>query len=159
MLPDVKKQKFASLRDSNITLRVIPIKTLQRFVGKAVSFSLAVPAVRLFTRQINAHIGKGSKHSKPVKMTNQLGIGALQNFLTIGTVAFLGNKESIFRSRLFLMPQIPAGEGSFPLLAPISSQEITGTKNTLTSLVLQSERQRHSSKRYPPFRMNYTMEE
>ena len=36
------------------------------------SFSLAVPAARLFTRQINAHIGKGIKHSKPVKMTNQL---------------------------------------------------------------------------------------
>ena len=77
--------------------------------------------------------------------------------MTIGTASFLGNKKSIFRSRLFLMPQILAGEGSSLLLAPVCSQEIIGTKKTLTSLVLQSGRQRQSLKRYPPSRMKYTM--
>ena len=35
------------------------MKTLQRLVGKCVSFSLAVPAAQLFTRQMNAAIAGG----------------------------------------------------------------------------------------------------
>ena len=154
LLPDVKKQKFASLRDSIITLKVIPIKTLQRFVGKAVSFSLAVPAARLFARQINAHIGKGIKHSKPVKMTNQLR-QELEHWKFIDNWnGFLPWKqEKHFTVKIISDASDSGWGGSSLLLAPASSQEIIGTKKTLTSLVLQSGRQRHSSKRYPPFRM------
>ena len=48
--PEEKKQKFAALRGSLINMKVIPVKSLQKFAGTAVSFSLAVPAVRLFCR-------------------------------------------------------------------------------------------------------------
>ena len=69
LLPKEKKQKFADLRDSIMT---VAVKTLQRFAGEAVSFLLAVPAAKLFTREVNRHIGKGLKNSRPVKMTEAL---------------------------------------------------------------------------------------
>ena len=72
ILPEEKKRKFAALQDSLINMKVIPVKSLQKFAGKAVSFSLAVPAARLFCRQINNHIGKGLKNSRPVKTTESL---------------------------------------------------------------------------------------
>ena len=59
LLPKEKKQKFADLRDSIIQSKTVAVKTLQRFAGKAVSFALAVPAAKLFTREVNFHIGKG----------------------------------------------------------------------------------------------------
>ena len=71
-LPEEKKQKFPVLRDSLINMKVIPVKSLQMFACKAVSFSLAVPAARRFCRQINKHIGKGLKSSRSVKMTESL---------------------------------------------------------------------------------------
>lgn len=39
----------------------VTVKTLQRLGGKCVSFSLAVPAARLFTKQINSAIAKGQR--------------------------------------------------------------------------------------------------
>ena len=71
-LPDEKKVKFASLRESLLNSKFIPVKSLQRFAGKAVSFSLAVPASRLFTREINWHISKGIKNSRPVRLSSSL---------------------------------------------------------------------------------------
>ena len=72
ILPEDKKQNFAALRNSLINMKVIPVKSLQKFAGKAVSFSLAVPAARLFCRQINNHIGKSLNSSRPVKVTESL---------------------------------------------------------------------------------------
>ena len=39
----------------------VTVKTLQRLVRKCVSFSLAVPAARLFTKQINSAIARGQR--------------------------------------------------------------------------------------------------
>jgi hypothetical protein len=53
-----------TLSVSNVT-----VKTLQRLVGKCVSFSIAVPAARLFTREMNHTISKcqlGSEKHIPV---------------------------------------------------------------------------------------------
>ena len=67
-----KKLKFAMFRDTILSSSLIAVKTLQRFVGKAISFSLAVPAVKLFTREVNPHIGKALKTSRAVRMTETL---------------------------------------------------------------------------------------
>ena len=48
------------------------VKSLQRFTGKVISFTLAVPAARLYTREVNSSISKGLKSSKPVSMTRNL---------------------------------------------------------------------------------------
>ena len=66
ILPDEKKQKFASLRDSLIQLKAVPVKSLQKFAGKVISFSLAVPVAKLFCREVNYNIGKG------LRVPNQL---------------------------------------------------------------------------------------
>ena len=60
------------MRDSLIQLKVVPVKSLQKLAGKTVSFSLAIPAARLFCREINHNIGKSLKSSKPVVMSDAL---------------------------------------------------------------------------------------
>ena len=72
LLPEDKKLKFAALRDSLIESKVISTKSLQRFAGKIVSFSLAVPAAKLFCREVNFNVGKALKNSKPIKMSDDL---------------------------------------------------------------------------------------
>ena len=58
ILPEDKKKKFATLRDNLLSSKVIQVKMLQRFAGKAVSLALAIPAAKLYVREVNAHIGK-----------------------------------------------------------------------------------------------------
>ena len=72
LLSEDKKLKFAALRDSLIESKVISAKSLRRFAGKIVSFSLAVPAAKLFCREVNFNIGKALKNSKPIKMSDDL---------------------------------------------------------------------------------------
>ena len=52
------------------------MKTLQRLAGKCVSFSLVVPAAKLFTREMNAAISRGQRisanHPKPLPLTGRL---------------------------------------------------------------------------------------
>ena len=72
LLPEDKKLKFAALRDPLIKSKVISAKSLQRFAGKIVSFSLAVPAAKLFCREVNFNIVKALKNSEPIKVSDDL---------------------------------------------------------------------------------------
>ena len=58
-----KKQKFIDLIRETLTSRYVSVKTLQRLVGKCISFSLAV---RLFTREMSAAISMCMRPSKPI---------------------------------------------------------------------------------------------
>jgi hypothetical protein len=60
-----KKEKFLRQILASTTLSVITIK---RLVGKRVSFSLAVPAALLFTREMNAAIGQSNCLARPVQI-------------------------------------------------------------------------------------------
>lgn len=51
---------------------VLSVKTLQRFMGKYVSLSIAVPGALLFTREMNHAISKALRTSRPVKMYQAL---------------------------------------------------------------------------------------
>lgn len=55
-----------------LRLRTISVKTLQRIAGKCVSFSLAVPAAQLFTREMNAAISKGLRTRKSIPFRGAL---------------------------------------------------------------------------------------
>ena len=55
LIPE-KKRKFIELIRETLRSRYVSVKTLQRLVDKCVSFSLAVPAARLFTREMSAAI-------------------------------------------------------------------------------------------------------
>jgi zinc transporter ZupT len=67
-----KKAKFVTLIQEVLSSSRVTVKTLQRLVGKCVSFSLAVPAAVLFTREMNAAISKGQKMSKLIPMQGAL---------------------------------------------------------------------------------------
>ena len=50
LMPPDKKIKFASLREDLLSHKTVSLKSLQKFVGKINSFTLVVPAARLFSR-------------------------------------------------------------------------------------------------------------
>ncbi|CAG2212994.1 unnamed protein product [Mytilus edulis] len=72
VLPEKKKVAFALLREDMLTQQVVSLKTLQRFAGKCISFMLAVPAARLYTREVNLAISKAVKNSRPVALEGRL---------------------------------------------------------------------------------------
>ena len=49
-----EKRKFVELVQETLRSRFVSIKTLQRLIGKCVSFFLAIPAARLVTRETSA---------------------------------------------------------------------------------------------------------
>ena len=64
LIPEDKKAKFIELRDNILGAKSVAIKTLQRFAGKAISFSLALPAFKLYCREIFSAVGKNAKSFK-----------------------------------------------------------------------------------------------
>lgn len=76
-LPLEKKRRFVQLLRDILGNSTVTVKTLQRLVGKCVSFSLAIPAAKLFTREMNVMIATGQRTLKliPVK-------GALKEEIT-----------------------------------------------------------------------------
>ena len=62
-----KKEKFLTLVRQILGCSTVSIKTLQRLVGKCVSFSLAVPGSLLFTREIKLAISKGMRTHRLIK--------------------------------------------------------------------------------------------
>ena len=67
-----KKQKFIGLIRETLKSRYVSVKTLQRLVGKCISFSLAIPAARLFTREMSAAISMCMRTSKPIAVQGAL---------------------------------------------------------------------------------------
>ena len=67
-----KKDKFFNLIREVLSAKTITIKTLQRLVGKCVSFSLVVPGARLFIKEMNAAISKGHLSSKLIQVCGAL---------------------------------------------------------------------------------------
>ena len=71
-----KRQRILALVKDVLKKPFVTVKTLQRLAGKCVSFSLVVPAAKLFTREMNAAISKGQRinanHTKPLPLTGKL---------------------------------------------------------------------------------------
>lgn len=60
-VPKRKIDSWASLRESILACKKsVDVKTLQRFQGKCISFSLAVPAAKLFIREISSGIASAT---------------------------------------------------------------------------------------------------
>ena len=68
----VKKEKFLTLERQILRCSTVSVKTLQRLVGKCVSFSLAVLGALLFTREINLAISKGMRTHRLIKIYKKL---------------------------------------------------------------------------------------
>ena len=65
LLPDDKRLKFGSLREQMLASHNIGLKMLQRFAGKVISFSLAVPGCKLYIRETFKAISQLSRSSRP----------------------------------------------------------------------------------------------
>ena len=72
LIPQDKRIKFATLRDSILQCRTVSIKALQRFAGKVTSFSLAVPAAQLYAREVYRAISLANRSSRPIKVVGDL---------------------------------------------------------------------------------------
>ena len=57
-----KKQKFLPLLRLVLDSDATDVKTLQRFLGKCILFSLAIPGTRLFLNEVYNAIGKGLRY-------------------------------------------------------------------------------------------------
>lgn len=72
IIPDEKIQKFIGLRESILDCDKTSVLTLQKFAGKCVSFMLAFPGAKLYTKEVNRAIGLAAKRSGFVDMTDDL---------------------------------------------------------------------------------------
>jgi len=72
LIPQDKRIKFATLRDSILQSCTVSLKTLQRFAGKTTSFSIAVPAAQLYAREVYRAISLANRSSRPIKVVGDL---------------------------------------------------------------------------------------
>jgi len=72
VLPEDKKMKFIELREFILSLDQVDLKTLQRFSGKCISMTLAIPGCKLFCREVNAAISYCIKNSRAVKVSGEI---------------------------------------------------------------------------------------
>ena len=76
ILPDDIKEKFRVLRETILSLQEADLQMLQRFAGKTTSFSIAVPAARLYTRAVSRAIGNrhfhGKRPNRPTRIAGEL---------------------------------------------------------------------------------------
>ena len=73
ILPDDKKEKFRVLRETILSRQEVVLQMLQRFAGKTTSFSIAVPAARLYTRTVFRAIGiHGKRPNRPIRIAGEL---------------------------------------------------------------------------------------
>ena len=71
LLPS-KKAKFLDFLKSALSSSHLELLPLQKLAGKCVSMSLAVPAARLFTNEINLAISHASRSARPVRLLGPL---------------------------------------------------------------------------------------
>jgi len=65
LVPLDKKEKFKDLREvPPLKSSFAPVESLQRFAGKALSFSLAIPACKLYVREVFKAISAVAKNWK-----------------------------------------------------------------------------------------------
>ena len=65
LIPQERRIKFATLREDIISSPFVSLKTLQRFSGKVISFSLAIPGCKLYVCEIFNAISRHSGSSRP----------------------------------------------------------------------------------------------
>ena len=72
LMPLDKKIKFASLREDLLSHKTASLKSLQKFVGKINSFTLVVPAARLYSRAACLAMSKALKSPRAIPVSSDL---------------------------------------------------------------------------------------
>jgi len=69
LIPEVEKERFASLREGILIRKSsIPWKSLQRLMGKCISFSLAFPGAKFYIREM-AQAVEGASPKGEIQLT------------------------------------------------------------------------------------------
>ena len=71
-ITEAKKEKFAALRDLCLNKSRLSVLDLQQLAGRCISFMLAVPGAKLYTREMNYAISLGIKSKSKVTLTREL---------------------------------------------------------------------------------------
>ena len=62
VVPEEKRVKFAELRESILSKwSIIPLRSIQKLMGKCISFSLAFPGAKFYIREMGAVVGQASR--------------------------------------------------------------------------------------------------
>jgi hypothetical protein len=56
LIPEDKIERFLILKDEILTKQEVDLNTLQKFAGKCISFLLAVPSAKFYTKEVNRAI-------------------------------------------------------------------------------------------------------
>ena len=72
LTPPDKRIKFASLREDLLSHKSVSLKSLQKFVGKINSFTLVVPAARLFSRAACLTMSRASRSPRAIPVSREL---------------------------------------------------------------------------------------
>ena len=69
LVPLAKKDKFKALREELLESSSVPVRSLQCFAGKALSFSLAIESCKLYVREVfkAVSIVKNSQLPVPIR--------------------------------------------------------------------------------------------
>ena len=71
-LTDAKRNKFIELREFCLSQQAVSVSCLQKLAGRCISFMLAVPAAKLYTREINRGISKAIKLGGYIMISGEL---------------------------------------------------------------------------------------
>jgi hypothetical protein len=71
-VPLSKREKFQELREYILSQSLVSLHTIQRFVGRCVSFMLAIPGARLYTSEANRAISRATQHESPIRVAGPL---------------------------------------------------------------------------------------
>ena len=106
-----KKARFLQLIRDILNSNAVSVKTLERLAGKCVSFSLAVPAAKLLTREMKRMISKGLRTKRPIPLRGELKAGCNTGYSwRTGISPYHGGKSDISESLLRRMLRTPIGE-------------------------------------------------
>lgn len=72
VIPVDKIEKFLVLKDKILSEQEVELNTLQKFAGKCISFLLAIPSAKFYTKEVNKAIGMAGKNSGRVTLSQDL---------------------------------------------------------------------------------------
>lgn len=110
-----KQDSFLTVVNSILSGTSVSILTLQRLVGKCISFCLAVQDSRLYTNEMNLSVSKGTKSSKLVRISPSLW-AEIRHLADPSVIARIGKwrDERHLQFVIFLMRPLLLGEAFSP---------------------------------------------
>jgi len=72
LVPEDKIERFLVLKDEILRKQEVDLNTLQKFAGRCISFLLAIPSAKFYTKEVNKAISMAGKNSGHVTISQGL---------------------------------------------------------------------------------------